>query len=162
MCWPRAGIGTPSAGCWRLNRRPARGFWFRRQVAFVDVVGRALDDMADEAQRQVIELDGIAEELRSVDSGQQGLLPALVVVEACLRRERPFAERARALRRKARRVGYSLQSRYYTNETQVANVYRLVRGSERVTLFYEPFVAGASLLTLSRVVYTAPHSDRRF
>lgn len=190
-----------------------------------------------EAQRQVIELDGIAEELRSVDSGQQGLLPALVVVVACLRRERPFAERARALRRKARRlsralsdafdsvsnvryrlprrskvfqevkpyadvhacmhrwedfgeflvlrdgltlqawrmdklyeyyvlyrlfdalsvngfalnescdeparrVGYSLQSRYYANETQVANVYRLVCGSERVTLFYEPVVYG--------------------
>lgn len=209
----------------------------RAVLAFLDVVGRALGAVADEMQRQVAELDGVAEELRSVDSGQRGLLPALVVVEACLRSERPFAERARALRRKARRlrhaladafgpvsavryrlprrskvfqevrpyadvhacmrrwddfgeflmlrdgltlqtwrmdklyeyyvlyrlldtlsahgfsldescseparrVGYSLQSRYYSNEAQVANVYRLVRGGERVTLFYEPVVYG--------------------
>lgn len=37
---------------------------------------------------------------------------------------------------------YSLNSRYFANEEQVATVYRLSRGKERVTLYYQPVIYG--------------------
>ena len=37
---------------------------------------------------------------------------------------------------------YSLDSRYFQNETQVATVFRLVRGDERITLYYQPVIYG--------------------
>ena len=37
---------------------------------------------------------------------------------------------------------YSLESRYFQNEVQVATVYRLSRGNERITLYYQPVIYG--------------------
>lgn len=37
---------------------------------------------------------------------------------------------------------YSLDSRYFANEEQVATVYRLVRGEERIALYYQPVIYG--------------------
>ena len=39
-------------------------------------------------------------------------------------------------------VEYSLESRYFQNESQVATLYRLVRGKERITLYYQPVIYG--------------------
>lgn len=39
-------------------------------------------------------------------------------------------------------VEYSLDSRYFANEEQVATVYRLARREERITLYYQPVIYG--------------------
>lgn len=44
-----------------------------------------------------------------------------------------------------RQVKYTAPSRFYKNEKQVANIYELARGVEKLTLFYEPVVHGSDL-----------------
>ena len=58
---------------------------------------------------------------------------------------------------------YSLDSRYFRNETQVATVYRLARGKERVTLYYQPVIYGDEReehgITLHRTTLTLAGYD---
>ena len=79
----------------------------RAVLAFIDQVASSLNDIIAQAQEQAGRLRAMAERLRRLFDGD-GLLPSLVVIEACLAREEPLVARAEGLRRRARKVSATL------------------------------------------------------
>lgn len=79
----------------------------RALLAFADEVAASLTDIAARAREQAERLRAIGARLRGLVDGT-GLIPSLVVIDACLSREEPLIERAFELRRRARKVSAAL------------------------------------------------------
>ena len=73
----------------------------RSLVAFAIEIATSLGTIDERSRSQIDWLQGIADQLGHFDPGA-GLLPALVVVNACLERELPLIERVSILRTRAR------------------------------------------------------------
>ena len=79
----------------------------RALLAFADEVAASLADIAARAQEEAAKLREMGDRLRGLVEGD-GIIPSLLVIDACLSREEPLIERAQELRRRARKVAATL------------------------------------------------------
>jgi hypothetical protein len=80
----------------------------RALIAFAKEISRVLGRAINEVEADVVRLQGVEEELKSLGEGE-GILPSLVVARVSLQHELPLLEKARKLQREARGVFLQLQ-----------------------------------------------------
>ena len=80
----------------------------RAICAFIVEVFNSMSRVIDSVKDEMSRLEAIAEKLKAIDL-DGGLLPSLVIVEACLGHEEPLSSKAAALRKRAISIARSLR-----------------------------------------------------
>lgn len=78
----------------------------RAILAFADELVKSLKAVQDELGRQMDDIRRMRSRLEAINA-QGGILPAIIVIDACLKREEPFMEKLVLLQRKAQRISWA-------------------------------------------------------